>query len=135
MIANIGIAQVKTDVDYEYLLAQSEMDSKADVTVNSVGWGVGAFLASIVASPLLGGGLTVIMAGNVSGVTVPASRRQVIMEKYPNSPDPFNYYKDKYITNYTQLKKKGQRSAAWKGVGAGFIVNLILVMNALSDME
>ncbi len=134
MIASIGIAQEKTDVDYDYLMAQAEMDSKADLTVNSMGWGVGAFLASIVASPLLGGGLTVILAGNVSGITVPDSRRQMIMEKYPNSPIPFNYYEDKYITNYTQMKKKGQRSAAWKGVGAGFLVNLVLVMNALSDM-
>ncbi|NHZ85982.1 MAG: hypothetical protein GWP19_08885 [Planctomycetia bacterium] len=134
MTAGLGLAQDNTKVDYGELLAQAEMDSKADVTVNSTGWGVGAFLASVVASPLLGGGITVIMAGNVGDVKVPASRRQVIMEKYPNSPKPFTYYEDKYVANYTQIKKKGQRSAAWKGVGAGFLLNLIIIYNTVSDI-
>ena len=140
IMPNIIIAQEAAQEDMQFDLMKvhykAESDAKADLVVGKAGWGLGAFGASLLASPLLGGGLTILAAYNTGGtVIVPLERSAELKKMYPENLDALHAYENKYLETYTALKKKGQGKAAWVGTGAGFVVNLFLVASMLADAE
>ena len=100
----------------------------------NIGWGLGAFAASLLLSPLLGGGVTIIAAYTVSGeVNVSPIRLAAVEKEFPGNSMALQYYATQYTKKYDELKKKGQAKAAWIGTGAGFVVNLVLLSAILAE--
>jgi len=134
MLPCVALAQDNQNVDYRQIEMNAEHDAKNDLEVNKVGWGLGAFGASILLSPLLGGGATIVAAYSMGGdVTIPSGRIGELNQKYPNNYTAVNAYENKYVNTYKSLKKKGQGKAAWAGTGAGFVVMLLLISSIVAE--
>jgi len=132
----IAYAQDSGNVDYRKLEMNAEQDAKSDLKVSKVGWTIGALGASVLLSPLLGGGATIIAGYSMGGdVKVPTARIGEIQQQYPDNFTAVKAYEDKYIDTYKTLKKKAQGKAAWAGTGIGFAINLVLISMILSESE
>ncbi len=127
----IAYGQTPQQVDYMKLEMKAERDAEADVKVSKAGWGIGAFLASVLFSPLIGGGATIVAAYTIGGsVEAPAAKMGEVEQMYPGNYMALKAYEDQYKETYASIKKKRQAKAAWYGTGVGFALNFILIVSA-----
>ena len=128
-IGNVAFSQEKKKVNVQYIVNMAETQASSDVKAkSSTGWLLGSFLASVIASPLLGGLGTVIFAYSSDGSpTVPSSALMQLQNEYPDDYNVNMTYRDSYEKHYTKLIKKKNGSAAWGGTGMGFLLNLVLI--------
>ena len=128
-IGNVAFSQEKKKVNVQYIVNMAEIQAGSDVKdKSSTGWLLGAFLASAIASPLLGGLGTVLFAYNSDGSpTVPSSALMQLQNEYPDDFNVNMTYRDAYEKHYTNLIKKKNGSAALGGTGMGFLLNLLII--------
>ena len=90
------------------------------------GWGALAFGASIVFSPLFGGG-GVILAANLiePRVDVPPARMATAHREYGRGTD-LHLYQQQYQETMAEPIKRDRSRRAWIGTGIGFGVNVAL---------
>jgi len=98
---------------------------------NSFGWGLASYGASVLLSPLLGGGITIICAYTVGEAQISATRSAEINEEYPDSRSAA-IYTAKYKEELTKIQHKKNGAAAWGGTGLGFLTLLVIILIASS---
>ena len=110
-------------------MLHAEIDS-ADY--RAAGWGSLAFLASVVLSPLFGGG-GVIVAANVvePSVSVPPARLAEAQRTWDDSGD-IMLYQAQYRQSMTRPIQRSRSRRAWIGTGIGFGVNVVLISMLLA---
>ena len=107
-------------------------DARAHATIDAAeyratGWGAMAFGASVLLSPLFGGG-GVIVAANVitPDVALPPSRLADAQRSYESSND-FMLYQAQYRETKAKPIQQARSRRAWLGTGIGFGVNVLLI--------
>ena len=125
----------EVSVDIAELEFKAKSYAQSDAKKKSTGaWVGGSTLASLLASPLLGGGLTIIMAYNTGGdVNVPAAYTMDVKNKYGENYDALRIFSDYYEREYKSLVRKKQGGSAWMGTGIGFVINLAILSAILSE--
>lgn len=96
------------------------------------GWGLLAFGASALLSPLFGGGAVIAIAYLAQGgVYVPLVRIAEAEEAYDDGVD-FLIYQTKYKETYVNLRNRKRARKAWIGTGIGVAVNAALFLAIFS---
>ena len=97
-------------------------------------WGFGAFSASILISPLIGGGIVTLVGYTVEGdVQVPAMRMVEIEERYGDDYRLLDVYEEEYEKTYGNIKKQRQGGRALLGTGIAFGVYVVLYAAILAS--
>ncbi len=92
-------------------------------------WGTGAFAASLVLSPLIGGGAVTVIGYTVEGqVEVPAVRMIEVEELYGDDYRLLDVYEEEYEDAYGDIKTRKQGGRAL--LGTGLVVGLYLALYA-----
>ena len=112
------------------------MDARAHATIDAsgyraTGWGAMAFGASVVLSPLLGGG-TVIVLANVlrPDVELPTARMADAQKTYESGNDLMLYH-SQYQESMERPVQKDRSRRAWIGAGIGLAVNFVIILAIL----
>lgn len=100
----------------------------------ATGWGAMAFGASVLLSPLLGGG-GVIVAANVAepNVDLPSGRLSFAQESFESGQDVM-LYRSQYEESMEDPIKRSRSRRAWFGTGIGLAVNVTLIAILLSGV-
>jgi hypothetical protein len=84
-------------------------------------WGFGGFAASMLISPLIGGGIVTLVGYTVEGdVQVPAMRMVEVEERYGDDYRLLDVYEEEYEDTYGKIKKQRQGGRALLGTGIAF---------------
>ena len=95
------------------------------------GWGSLAFGASVLLSPLFGGGGVIVAANLVEPrADIPTSRLARAQEQFPEASDLF-LYKSQYREEMVEPMQKQRSRRAWIGTGIGFGLNVFLIVALL----
>ena len=106
----------------------AKLHAQEDARPNGLGWAAGSFTASLFLSPLLGGGVTTLIAYNSKGeYSVPSMRYQYIDDKY--NEDGFYHYKSVYELERARLQKKGNGRGALSGAGICWALFFVIIVN------
>jgi hypothetical protein len=106
-----------------------QLDARLDAeNYKAQGWGLLAFGASALFSPLLGGGIVIGVAYLAQGGAdiPPIIRIAEAEEKYDDNID-VAMYQMQYKKTYINLRNKQRARRAWIGTGIGFGVNLLII--------
>lgn len=100
----------------------------------ATGWGAMAFGASVLLSPLLGGGGVIIVA-NVAkpDVDLPSARLSSARDSFGSGEDVM-LYRSQYEESMEDPIQRNRSRRAWIGTGIGFGVNLVLVSILLANL-
>jgi hypothetical protein len=97
-------------------------------------WGFGGFAASMLISPLIGGGIVTLVGYTVEGdVQVPAMRMVEVEERYGNDYRLLDVYEEEYQDTYGKIKKQRQGGRALLGTGIAFGVYVALYAALLAS--
>ena len=103
----------------------AEMDTSDH---ESTGWGWGAFGASVLLSPLFGGG-GVIVAAYMSGEErIPIHRLAWAQEEFSDNSTALYTYQNEYEDVAKEMRRDANVKSAWIGTGVGFGINLVFVI-------
>ncbi|MFW6312735.1 MAG: hypothetical protein ACOC2N_02500 [Spirochaetota bacterium] len=95
------------------------------------GWGSLAFGASVLLSPLLGGGGVILAANLVEPyVDIPTARLAQAQKEFTDTSDLL-LYQSQYQEEMVEPMQKERSRRAWIGTGIGFGVNLLLIVALL----
>lgn len=98
------------------------------VGYKATGWGALAFGASVVLSPLLGGGAVIVAAKVVEpNVAVPPARLAEVQGTYDSATDVM-LYQGQYQETMAAPIQKARSKQAWIGTGIGVGFNLLVLM-------
>ena len=112
-------------------------DARAHAMIDSAeyratGWGAMAFGASVLLSPLLGGGGVILAANMVTpNVPLPPSRMAEAQRAY-ESPSDLMLYRSQYAESMTRPIQRARSRRAWIGTGIGVGVNIVLISMLLA---
>ena len=122
-------SKISGNVPYFEIENLAKTHAKSDADPNKLGWAAGSFVSSLVLSPLLGGGITTVVAYNTKGNTnVPYNRSFQINEKFGN--EGLSYYSSIYSEHIGKLQKKGNGSGALNGALACWALFIVIILNA-----
>ena len=98
----------------------------------ATGWGSLAFGASVLLSPLFGGG-GVIVAANLAepNVDIPTARMAQAQDMFADASDLL-LYQSQYQEEMVDPIQKQRSRRAWLGTGIGFGLNLLLISMLLA---
>ena len=94
-------------------------------------WGTGAYAASVLLSPLLGGGIVTIVGYTAEGsVRTPAARMVQAEDEYGEDYRLLDVYEEEYEETYADAKTRKQGNRAL--LGTGLAVGTYLAIYALA---
>jgi hypothetical protein len=116
-------------LDDSQIILDAQTDAGVDGKSHSgFGWGAAAFGASVLLSPLLGGGAVIIMAYTTGHGELPTSRVVAIQSKYNGDANAILLYKTQYEESLTKIERRKNGGAAWAGAGIGLAVLVIVAV-------
>lgn len=93
----------------------------------ATGWGAMAFGASVLFSPLLGGGGVIVAANMITpSVPLPPSRMAAAQRSYESGSD-LMLYQSQYAQSMARPIQRARSRRAWIGTGIGVGVNIVLI--------
>ena len=124
------------------MLSAEQRDPIADAQAHAMidmgeyratGWGAMAFGASVLFSPLLGGGGVIVAANMVTpAVPLPPSRMAEALRAYDSGSD-LMLYQSQYAESMARPVQRDRSRRAWIGTGIGLGVNIVLVSLLLAS--
>ena len=95
------------------------------------GWGSLAFGASVLLSPLIGGGGVIVAANLVEpDVDIPTARLAQAQKEFTDTSDLL-LYQSQYQEEMVEPMQKQRSRRAWIGTGIGFGLNVLLIVALL----
>jgi hypothetical protein len=114
-------------------ITEATLHAREDAaSYKATGWGSLAFGASVLLSPLLGGGGVIVAANLVEpDVDLPTARLAAARRTFTDGSDLL-LYQAQYQEEMERPVQKKRSRRAWAGTGIGFGVNLVLLIAIFS---